>query len=253
MPTYRVLATALFLFSGAVLATKAAPAADFRVDNAVYSEGQSQPQSRGATIFYKGLVYDFLNEPAEVIIFDKAQRRFILLDVSRHRQSEVSIDNVRAFVNRVKQRLSGHPNPNVKWLADPAFDESFNAETSELTLKSASITYRVQMQTTDPAVAAQYHEFSDWYAQFNHVLNPTKSWPPFPRMMLNEAIDRYKGIAKEVHLTASLNPKAAPVKITSRHQLAANLDADDMQRVAKVREDLRSFTSVSFQEYRLGK
>ena len=124
-----------------------------------------------------------------------------------------------AFVNRAKQRLAGHPNPNIKWLADPSFEESFDRESSELTLKSPSITYQAQVQATDPAVAAQYREFSDWYAQFNHALNP-KSWPPFPRMMLNEAIERHQGVAKEVHLTAVLSPQDAPIKITSRHQLA---------------------------------
>ena len=234
----------VLLFSAATLVARRPAAADFRVENTVFAEGQSQPQSQGVTIFHEGLVYDFLNEPAEVIVFDKAHRRFILLDISRRVRSEISIDDVQAFVDRVKQRLSGHPNPNVKWLADPSFEESFDRESSELTLKSPSITYQAQVQATDPAVAAQYHEFSDWYAQFNHVLNP-KSRPPFPRMMLNEAIERHQGIAKEVHLTAALGPKDAPIKITSRHQLAVQLDAADMNRVAEAREYLRSFRSVS--------
>ena len=194
------------LLSGRGSRPEAAQAADFRVDNTVYVEGQSQPQSQGVTIFHQGLVYDFLDEPAEVIIFDKAHRRFILLDITRHVRSEISIDDVQTFVNRVKQRLSGHPNPNVKWLADPSFEESFDRESSELTLKSPSITYQAQVQATDPAVAAQYREFSDWYAQFNLALNP-KSWPPFPRMMLNEAIQRHQGVAKEVHLDRSLGPE----------------------------------------------
>ena len=87
MPTYRVLAAALFLALATPLAIEAAQAADFRVDNAVYAEGQTQPQSHGVTIFHDGLVYDFLDEPAEVIVFDQAYRRFILLDISRHVES----------------------------------------------------------------------------------------------------------------------------------------------------------------------
>ena len=208
MPTYRVLATALFLCFGTPLMIRAVRAADFRVDNAVYAEGQSQPQSQGVTIFYEGLVFDFLNDPAEVIVFDKAHRRFILLNISRRVRSEISIDDVQAVVDRVKQRLAGHPNPNVKWQIDPSFEESFDRENSLLTLKSPSITYQAQLQTTDPAVAAQYHEFSDWYTQFNLALNPT-SRPPFPRMMLNEAIERHKGVAKEVHLIAALSPNGS--------------------------------------------
>ena len=143
------------------------------------------------------------------------------------------------------------PNPNIKWLVDPSFEESFDPENSELTLKSPSITYRAQVQATDPAVAAQYHEFSDWYTQFNLALNPS-SRPPFPRMMLNEAIERHQGVAKEVHLTATLSPKDAPVKITSRHQLAVQLDSADMNRVAEVREYLRASAAFRSREYRQG-
>lgn len=252
MPTCRLLAGMLLFFSETALVTEAAQSADFLVNNAIFVEGQSQPQSQGVTIFHEGLVYDFLNEPAEVIIFDKAHRRFTLLDIGRHLRSEISIDDVQAFVNRVKQRLSGHLNPNMKWLADPSFEESFSRETFELTLKSPAITYQAQVESTVPAVASQYHEFSDWYAQFNFAVNP-KSRPPFPRMMLNEAIDRSKGIAKEVHLTVTLSPKDLPTKITSRHQLVMQLDSADRNRVAEAREYQRSFQSVSFREYREGK
>jgi len=252
MPAHRVLAAALFFLSAMAIMTESARTADFRVDNRVVADGRSQPQSQGVTIFSDGLVFDFLNEPAEVIVFDKAHRRFILLEIGRHVRCEISIDDVEAFVNRVKQRLAGHPNPTVKWLADPLFEESFARETAELTLKSPSIIYQVRVQATDAAVAAQYREFSDWYAQFNLALNPA-SRPPFPRMMLNEAIERRHGIAKEVHLSATLSAKDAPVKVASYHQLAAELDAADKNRVAEVRQHLRNFQSVSFREYRQGK
>ena len=252
MPRYRTLAAALFLFFCAALVTEAARAADFRVDNTVLVEGQSQPQSQGTTIFHEGLVYDFLNEPAEVIVFDKAHRRFMLLDISRHVRSEISTDDVQAVVDRVKQRLSGHPNPNVKWLVDPSFEELYDRKNSLLSLKSPSITYQAQLQTTNPDVAAQYHEFSDWYTQFNVALNPS-SRPPFPRMRLNAAIERRQGVAKEVHLTAASGSKDAPLKIASRHQLVTELDKPDIDRVAQVREYLRSFQSVSLREYRQGK
>ncbi len=206
MPAYRLLPAAL-VFLASTLLTEAALAADFRVENSVFLEGQSQPQSQGVTIFRAGLVYDFLNEPPEVIVFDKAQKRFILLDITRRVRSEISTDDVLAVVDRVKQRLAGHPNPNSRWLVDPSFDESFDRAKAELTLKSDTITYRAQIETADPAVAIQYHEFSDWYTQLNLALNPS-SRPPFPRMMLNAAIERHQGVAKEVHLAAAAGPQA---------------------------------------------
>ena len=252
MLAHRVLVVAVCFFAATAVLTEAAGGADFRVANSVFVEGQSQPQSQGVTIFYEGQVYDFLSEPAEVIVFDQAQRRFTLLDLGRRVRSEISTDDVQAFVDRAKQRLSGHPNANVKWLADPAFKETFDYASSGLTLQSDSITYQAQVQVTDTAVAAQYREFSDWYAKFNHTVNP-KSWPPFARMMLNEAIQRRQGVAKEVHLTATLNPKQTPVKIASRHQLAAELESADVNRVAEVRQHLQDFQSVSLAEYRRGK
>lgn len=194
-------------------------------------------------------MFDFLNEPAEVIVFDKAHRRFILLDIGRQVRSEISMEDVQNFINRVKQRMSGHPTANFKWLADPSFEESFDRENAELTLKSPLITYQARVQATTATVATQYREFSDWYAQFNFALN-AKSRPPFPRMMLNDAIERRQGVAKEVHLSAALNAKDAPVKITSRHELSTQLDSTDTKRVAEAREYLRSFRSVSFREYR---
>src|SRR5208282_521729 len=128
----------------------------------------------------------------------------------------------------------------------------FNPESSELTLKSPMMTYRAEILPTNPTVAAQYHEFSDWYTKFNLALNPS-SRPPFPRMMLNDAIERAKGIAKEVHLTAFLSSKEAPVNVTSRHQLVAQLDSADRNRIAEAREGLRNFQSVSLRDYRQGK
>ena len=136
MPAYRVLAAALFLFSCHGTAGEAAQAADFRVDNTVFVEGQSQPQSQGVTIFHEGLVYDFLNEPAEVIVFDKAQRRFILLDIGRHVRSEISIDDVQASSIESSNACPVIPiRTSNGWPIRRSKNRS-TAETSQLTLKS---------------------------------------------------------------------------------------------------------------------
>ncbi len=253
MSVYRVSVAAVAALFVSLFLAATVRAADFRLENTVFAEGQSQPQSQGVTIFHEGLVFDFLNDPAEVIVFDKAHRRFILLDVGRRLRSEISIDNVKTFVARAKHSLRGHANPNVKWLADPSFEESFDRETVELTLKSTPITYRVQLQAAAADVALQYHEFSDCYAQLNHVLSPTKSWPPFPRMMVNDAIERHQAVAKEVHLTVVLNPHDVPTRIASHHQLTVQLDAGDLKRLAEAREYMAKFRTVSLPEYAQGR
>jgi hypothetical protein len=252
MPAYRMLAVSLLSFSTLAFAAGWILAGDFRMDNAVYVEEHSLPQSQGVTIFHAGVVYDFLNEPAEILVFDKAHRRFVLLDTTRHLRSEISMDDVQNFIDRVKQRLSGHSNPTVRGLADPAFEESFDSQGSELLLKSPAITYRVHVANTTPEVAAQYHEFSDWYAKFNAALNPSAR-PPFARLMLNEALDRHQGVAKDVCLSTTLGSKETPAKITSRHHLAGQLDATDLGRLNEAEESMRSFQRVPFRDYRQGR
>jgi hypothetical protein len=234
-----------------VLSALGSPArgADFRVENTVTVEGEIKPQSQGVTIFHNGLVYDFLTDPAEIIVFDGPHGRFVLLDLGRRVQSELSTDDVTVFVDRTKKSLSGPRNPpQIRWLGNPTFDESFDSQTSELTLRNDLMAYQVQLLPTGPEVATQYHLFSDWYAQFNHALNP-QSRPPFPRMVLNAAMERNHGIAKEVRLTSNFSHSPAPTKVTSRHELAGQLDTADKNRIVEARDHMKSFPHVSLKEY----
>jgi hypothetical protein len=232
----------------AVAASSPARSADFRVENKVFIEGEAKPQSQGTTIFCSGMVYDFLADPAEIMVFDKPHGRFVLLDLGRRVQSEVSIEDVKAFIDRAKKNLA-HSNtpPQIHWLAEPAFDTTYDAASSLLTLRSEWLTYEVVLLPTGPDVAAQYREFSDCDAQFNHVLNP-RSRPPFPRMMLDAELERNHGIAKEVRLTTKFFTPT-PTKITSRHELAGQLDESDTKRIAEAREDIKSFQHVALKDY----
>lgn len=227
----------------------AARADDFRVENRVYIGGKSTPDSQGVTIFYGGLVYDFLSDPAEVIVFDKAHEQFSMLDIGRRARADLSTGEVRAFVERVRQRLAGHSDPMKRWLSDPVFKEDFDAGTGRLTLTGAWMTYEAQIVTRDASLSAQYREFSDAYAQLNSVLNPG-SRPPLARMALNEAILRRQAVAKEVRLTLKPDAGSQQQTVRSQHDVVLKLDADDVRRVAEVRQYLRDFQPVSFEQYR---
>ena len=129
----------LLVFLGIAVAGPSAAGADFRVENKIYIEGQAKPQSQGMTIFHAGLVYDFLADPPEVMVFDKPHGRFVLLDLGRHVQSEVSTEDVKAFIDRAKKSLAGSKSPpQIHWLADPEFDTTYDSQTSQLTLRSES-------------------------------------------------------------------------------------------------------------------
>ena len=70
-----------------VLAGGAARAEDFHVESSVFKVGDKLPIIETTTIFYKGVVYDFLKDPQasrdpEATIFAPERQRFIVLDPS---------------------------------------------------------------------------------------------------------------------------------------------------------------------------
>jgi hypothetical protein len=221
---------------------------DFRVDNRVFMGEQAQPQSEGTTIFQDGCVYDFLKGANEVIVFDKPQQRFVLLDLGRRVRSELTQREVEQFVARIKQRTAGSNNAMVKFLGDPNFQESFNPVTTLLRMQSEWLTYEVRLTPASSDQVAQYRDFADWYAGLNAMLYPA-SLPPFARIMLNKAITQHHGIAREIHLSAK-NRRGEAQSLRSEYELIPKLVQEDRDRVAGFRQDMATFTAVAFGEYR---
>jgi hypothetical protein len=246
-----VVALALLAGLGGTLGTSPAAGDDFRIENRVYINHQEQPATRSTTIFQGGMIYDFLDEPAEVAMFDKAGERFILLDLHRRVSTELSTADVAAFVARIGQRAGRHPDPSVRFLAEPTFAERLDAAGGELTLTSEWMIYRVRFSAASAAVARQYREFSDWYAELSTVLNPSVR-PPFARLRLNEALERQQAIAREVELTILPKKTGKGTSVHSRHDLTAVLSPADLSRIAAARADLKTFQPVSFEQYHEG-
>jgi hypothetical protein len=225
---------------------------DFRIDNRVFSGSQKRADYRGTTIFSAGVVYDYRDDPAEVIVLDKAAGRFILLDAARQSCTELKMDEVAAFSARMKQWAAGHSDPLIRFFGEPKFQEQFGAGMNQLTLSSPWMTYQARLTAVDSAsMAQQYRDFSDWYAQINWLLNPG-SRPPFARLMLNEAIARQHGIAREVTLTitSGKDPAAKRTTIRSEHDLVPQLTKADLARVAQTRGQVQSFKPIGFEQYR---
>ena len=225
---------------------------DFRVDNKVFVGSAETPYSRTSTIFRQGMVYDYLDDPAEIIVLDKAGGRFVLLDTVRKVRAELAIDDVVQFTRRLQQSAGNHRDPFVNFMAAPTFRERFDKDADELTLSSSWMTYRILLaKPKSPAIVVQYREFADCYARLNPVLH-AGARPPFARLLVNEALQRYEAIARQVHLT--LSPKrTSPTKrtaIRSEHELILQVAKADLDRVAQTRQFMEIFKPVSLQQYR---
>ena len=128
--------------------------------------------------------------------------------------------------------------PLATFLADPRFQEKFDAQTAQLTLSSALMTYTVQLTPPlDRDIVDQYRVFSDWYARLNTVLTRGPgSRPPFARLVLDEAIARHQAIPREVRLTFPIRKggKLEQTTMRSQHQLIPQLTKADLAAVAGV-------------------
>jgi hypothetical protein len=229
----------------------AARAADFRVENSVYAGTEKEPAARSTTIFSQGVVYDFLESPAEVTIFDPAQRRFILLDVDRKMKTELPTRVVGETIDRLARRAAESKDRQIQFLSKPVFAESVDEKTSERVFDSDWLTYRVQAQrTADAEVALQYREFSDWYARLNTFLRPGSPLP-LARHAINEALARRQEIPSRLALVVK-HPGGLSLKrdqIRSEHQFVRRLVESDLRRVAAAGEQMAAFRAVNFREY----
>jgi hypothetical protein len=239
------------MFCGILANGALASADDFRVDNAVFTGGQKEPSSQSATIFHEGVVYDCMKTPAETVVFSPAAGKFILLNQANQTRAELATGDVTAFINRLQVRAAANPDPVVKFLADPKFQERFDEAAGELTLGSSLVSYRLVLSTGESAAAAQqYREFSDWYARLNALLSPG-SRPPFGRLAVNAAVANRKAIASQVILAvASGKAGGQPTTIRSTHQVVRPLTQADLDHVAKIRKAISDFKLVSFEKYR---
>lgn len=226
-------------------------AEDFRMENKVYAGAEREPAVESTTIFYNGAVYDFLKKPAEITVFDKDHRRFILMDTDRRMKTELAADEVAAFVERFRQRASDYTSPFAAFQVSPKFEQSYDTSSRELTFTSEWMTYRVvTADAGSKEVAGQYRMFADWQARLNTVIN-ARAVPPFGRMVVNEELERREEIPKEVHLTLTPGGILPRKRITvrSEHQLIRQLVESDRARVQQAGQYMAIFQQASFDAY----
>ena len=224
----------------------------FLIENWVFVGNNKQAVSRSTTIFVEGQAFDYLKDPAEVIVMDKARDRFVLLDKAHKVRCELSTEQVTEYTQKIQQTASQSKDPFVKFLAAPTFRKQYIKATDEVTLSSKYMTYRIKLRVPAQAgISKRYREFSDWYAQLNSILNPNAR-PPMARWRANSAMAGHQAIAREVHL--SLSPKgrnsSETIRIRSTHQLYVRLTPVDLKRVADARRSMSDYRLVRLGEYR---
>lgn len=239
----------LLVFVIAVAPTVAI-AEDFRIETRVYEGKSKDIVSQNLTLFRTGVVYDYLTEPPQVAIFDKARGRFKLLDPVRKLRTEVSTEAVLEVSQELQLKAAKAPTAFLKFAAHPTFDPELDDKTGQLTMASKTMTYTLTtVKAHSDDAAQQYREFSDWYARLNAMTNPA-AMPPFARLAVNAELARRGLMAEKVVLDIPSQLQRPGQNLRSEHRIAYRLLPKDMEKIEETAKHLHTFTEVSLKEFR---
>jgi hypothetical protein len=235
----RIVAAAILPAMLAGAFARPAAADDFRIETKVYTGKSKQPASRNTTLFRAGFVYDYLSDDGQVVVFDPARGRFIVLDPVRKLKAEVKTERVRKLVDSLHDLAARSGSAAVRFAADPQFEVDFSAD-GDLALTSTHVKYRLKtVPAATPEAAAQYREFSDWYARFNTLANPGSA-PPFPRLAVNAELAERGLVPTEVQFSTR------SVALRTEHYVSWRLLDADHRRIAETANQLATFEEVDF-------
>ncbi len=226
---------------------------EFRVENEIFEGDEETPTTQSTTIFYEDLVYDYLEHPQEITVFDPAAGRIVLLDPVQKTRTELSVADLKLLSERLQTWAAAQPDEFLRFSASPEFEEEYDSSTGGLRLHSPWLTYQVEtVEPTRSDVLRLYLDFCDWYCLLNARLNPG-SRPPFLRLQLNRTLERLGRMPEEVQVT--VRPKGERLlgekKLSARshHRVIPHLLESDKSRVAQTDQFMAIFRPVPFQEY----
>ena len=227
---------------------------EFRIESQVYGDESKLPVSQNVTLFSDGLVYDFqLSNDAkpktiETVVYDSRARVMVLLDPQRQVRTELPDLRLLKIVDSIRRETI--QDDRSSFLVEDEFVEEIDWSTNSCTLTSPQIVYRFKgEQPADVSVLPPYFAFLENFTRLI-ASDPTKI-PPFPRMKLNQVINRLGWIPSEVHFSVKQNSlfrEAYHAK--SKHVLINQLSDNDRSRIATAKQHWMYFELVDLADYR---
>ena len=248
--TLIMVAPALVLLGG--VGTAAAESQDFRIETNVYSGSEPEPVGHTITLFASGVVYDFVDQPQRIAVYrhssDTRAGQFILLNPDRNQRTEISTERMSQFMEKLQQWAGQQEDELLKFTARPVFEEVFDQGTGQLKLTNPIWSYQVATVAADrPGVAARYRDFSDWYARLNTMMHGTL--PPYPRLKLNETLQRHGILPVEIRRTVSTDS----AELRATHLFSWRLSQEDRRRLDEASRYLASFEKVDNEAFLAGR
>lgn len=227
-----------------------AGAADLRIYTRIYDKTKdiNTPVARTLTVFHNGRVYDYIDSLDEVIVYEPAKKRFVVVNIKLRVKTVIGTDKVEELMEAARKVVRGQvaelrkkgdaPSlATAKMLAfqlKPKFRESYVMKSKQLALESNQLRYDVTLDTgqSKEAVAA-YRDYADWVVRLNYVLYPRVVLPA-ARRVLNAKAAAEGGIPFRVERTLNTRPR---LSARAEHEITKKLDRKD-------RSDLREWDAM---------
>jgi hypothetical protein len=240
------------------------PAQEMRVTTTISRKepnGNWRPFAYSLTLFHAGKVYDYMEDVGEVVIYEPANDRFVLLD-GNYRATELSITELNQFLKssdaKAHEYLAGLQRDGsdtakkeaaaLSFQLGPHFDERFDPKEQRLRMSSEQIEYTVKTGASpDPEDSMKYLAYADWAARLNHILHP-ESLLPEPRLAVNAALRNRKRIPLTVELKAR---SEGNLHLQAEHKFSWELQANDKRLIGRWEKLMTSKEAVwvSFRDY----
>jgi hypothetical protein len=221
----------------------------FRIETKIFVGDEKEPASETTTLFLDGVVYDFLSQPEQIAVFrkpsgDKAGQ-FVLLDPRGRIQTKLSTNQLWSAMEKLRSWAARQSDPFLQFAANPNFKESFEPDSGQLVLAHHLENYTVTTTPAErPQALTEYREFLDWYTRLNTLLS-AGSFPPEPRLRLNDALARREVVPLNVELTRA--GEKEPLR--AEHKFIWRLSRADADRIEDVRASLASYRDVENAEF----
>ena len=222
----------------------------FRIDNRLVA-GDTLVKS--VTIFYDGLVYDFLGEHGQITLYDPSAGTFVLLDPSCRLKAVVTTETLAGDFERRKEAFRNSNNPLENYLAEPYFEETgYESESGLMYFRSPWVVYRFETVTLNvPTVSEAYYE----YCRQLTLLNIRTSGLPSPmiRHLLNPVLEQHRRFPGKVSMT--LYPKGkvfltgTAIQAESTHTFVWRLQSTDEAKVEQANRSRELFREISLDDY----
>ncbi len=257
---------AAILFVVTILFSAAASGQDFHVETTLYDLTRAQPRElmRSVTLFHASRTYDFIQEVGELIVFEPAHNRFLLLNTRQNRVAVAHIDEIKHMLQIARKGLSDHLDQlknsdkpgtrdvmeQIAFQFDPSFDETLKQREQgpRLELKSKFFQYDVQCATPPtPQHGAVYLNYADWICRLNYVLAPGAILPD-QRVKLDDALRKANLIPVEVNFAGGVGE---PIRVRAMHRMYWALNDKDRELLHQWDTHLarRDLKKMSFKEY----